>query len=298
LLDLRWQSATPLEAAVRRCFRAALAAHAGAPVVDDASALARAVALVDRRVRLSIEHRGSGSTADVVWCAPVTAAEAAALGARGAARYWVPSYRSAALLRDAGVDAHAVAVTRPGFGAATSVAPRALTNAIVVAREATAEAGITPILAALGALTVERMPAERADDAALARLAAAPLVVFADDGDAWGLLGAAALAGGALVVAPARSAFLEIVPPDACVAVDDAAALADAVRAIVAEPQALLDRGPRAAREMGRRSTSMHAGRRLRELGREQVYGAVDPRTLAMTPALAATLREREVIHG
>jgi GT2 family glycosyltransferase len=284
LLNLHWRSRTPLEAAVRRCFRTMLVAHAGAPVIDGAPVLAGLVALADRRVRLSIEHRGSGAPADIMWGAPVTAADAAAMCARGARRYWVPSQRSAALLRAAGVAANAVAVTRPGFDWRRDDPPRALTSAIVVHRETTADGQVGPLLTALGALPAERLIAERADDAAIARLRAAPMVIFADDGDDWGLLGTAALAGGALVVAPAGSTFLEIMPPEASVVADDAAAAAGAVRAIVAEPAAFAEHGPRAAREMGRRSPALYAGRRLRELGREQVHGAVDPLTLAIGP--------------
>lgn len=293
LLDLRWQSRTPLEAAVRRCFRAALAVHSGARIVDNQPALARIAALLDRRPRLAVEHRGSGPPADVVWGAPATAADAAALCARDARRYWVPSHRCAALLREAGVDAGAVSVTRPGFAVPPNRPPRELTHAIVVARAGTPEARIAPLLAALGTLSVERLTAESADDAAVARLAAAPLVAFADAGDDWGLLGTAALAGGALVVAAQGSPFLETMPPEACVIVEDTEMAADALRTIVAEPQAFIARGPRAAREMARRSPDLHAGRRIRELGRAQVHGVVDPLTLAMTPAIAATMRER-----
>ena len=62
-------------------------------------------------------------------------------------------------------------------------------------------------MAALTHLPVEEIVAQRADDTALARIANASLVVFADPGDAWGLLGGTALAGGALVVAPTGSPF-------------------------------------------------------------------------------------------
>jgi hypothetical protein len=260
--------------------------------------LARIAAALDRRPRLAVEHRGNGSPADVVWGAPATAAAAAAMLERGAQRYWVPSHRCAAALRDAGADGRSVSVTRPGFAVPPNQPPRDLTGAIVVARQGATDAQIAPVLAALGALPVERLSAEQADDAAVARLAAAPLVAFADEGDDWGLLGTAALAGGALVVAPAGSPFLEIMPPEACVIVEDTEMAADALRTILAEPQAFIARGPRAAREMARRSPDLHAGRRIRELGRAQVHGVADPLTLAMTPAIAATMRERGTPDG
>jgi GT2 family glycosyltransferase len=298
LLDLRWRSRTPLEAAVRRCFRAALAVHAGARVVDDQPLLARVAAVLDRRPRLAIEHRGSGRPADVVWGAPATADEAAALRARAARRYWVPSYRAAERLWAAGVAETDVSVTRPGFPVPPDRPPRELTRAVVVRRAATPEALVERLVAALGPIPAERLIAERADDAAVARLGAAPLVIFADGGDDWGLLGTAALAGGALVLAPAGSPFLEIVPPQACVIVEDAAMAADAVRTIVHEPASFNARGPRAARELARRSPDLHAGRRIRELGRMQVHGAADPLGLAMTPAIAATMRERDAADG
>jgi GT2 family glycosyltransferase len=298
LLDLRWQSQTPLERAVKRNFRATLAHHAGARVVENQPAVARIAAALDRRTRLTIEHRGSGAQADVAWCAPESAADAAALRARDARHYWVPSEHGAALLRDAGIAAAAIAVTRPGFPVASPQAARAITQAIIVHREETAETLIAPLVTALGALPAERLAAERVDDAALTRLASAPLVVFADRGDAWGLLGTCALAGGALVVGFAGSPFLETVPPEACVIVDDTALAADAVRTIVAEPAAFVARGPRAARELARLSPDLHAGRRIRELGRAILHGVVDPQSLAMTEAIGATMREAVASHG
>jgi GT2 family glycosyltransferase len=298
LLDLRWRSRTPLEAAVRRCFRAALAVHAGARVVDDQPLLARIAAVLDRRPRLTIEHRGSGSASDVVWGAPATEADAAALAARPAGRYWVPSQRSALLLHDAGIAPADVSVTRPGFPVPADRPPRELTHAVIVRRAGTPDAIVDALAAAIGKLPAERLTAERVDSAAVARLAGAPLVIFADGGDDWGLLGTAALAGGALVVAHAGSPFLEIVPPQACVIVEDDEMAADAARTIVQEPAAFTGRGPRAAREMARRSPDLHAGRRIRELGRAQVHGAADPHALAMTPAIAATMREREPARG
>jgi glycosyltransferase involved in cell wall biosynthesis len=177
------------------------------------------------------------------------------------------------------------------------VAERPLTRALLVHREDTASTEVTPLLAALAGLPVETIVAEQADDADLERVAAAPLAVFADLGDAWGLLGGAALAGGALVVAPAGSPFLETVPPDACVVTGDAAAAADAIRTIRADPAAFSSRGPRAAREMSRIASDVQAGRRIRELGRVLIHGVVDPRTLEMTVALAATMNERSVAH-
>jgi hypothetical protein len=43
---------------------------------------------------------------------------------------------------------------------------------------------------------------------------------------------------------------------------------------------------------MSRLSSDLHAGRRIRELGRQLIHGVVDPLTLAMTPAIAATMRD------
>jgi hypothetical protein len=81
-------------------------------------------------------------------------------------------------------------------------------------------------------------------------------------------------------------------PPGACVVVASPAAAADALHAILDDPQAYMPLGPRAAREMSRLSSDLHAGRRIRELGRQLIHGVVDPLTLAMTPAIAATMRD------
>jgi GT2 family glycosyltransferase len=292
LLDLRWESATPLENAVKRCFRAALAVHAGARVVENRPGVARMAATLDRRSRLEIEHRGTGPVRDVVWCAPETPGEALALRARGAHRYWVPSQRTADLLRSAGVARDIISVTRPGFAVPRSEPPRPIESALVVQRLATPASRTMPLITALAGTPVDRIVAERADDDTVKRIAAASLVVFADAGDPWGLLGTAALAGGAVVVAFADSPFLETIPPEACVVVGDTAAAAEAVHAIHDDPAAYTVRGPRAAREMARLSSDLHAGRRIRELGRALVHGVVDPHTLAMTAAIAETMRD------
>jgi hypothetical protein len=277
---------------VKSAFRATLAVHAGARVVENAPSLARLMSKLDRRERLTIEHHGEGATCDVVWCAPETVGEAMHFRARNAQHYWVPSHRSRAALRAANVPAQLISIVRPGFPVPPDRAPRELTQAILVHRGGTPIAQVQPLLDALAGLPLERVVAERADAAALARIAAAPLVVFADTGDAWGLLGTAALAGGALVVAYADSPFLEIVPPEACVIVDELDLAVDAVRTIRAEPAAFVARGPRAAREMSRRSPDLHAGRRIRELGRAIVHGVADPHALAMTAVIAATMSE------
>jgi GT2 family glycosyltransferase len=298
LLDVRWQSATPLESAVKRCFRAALAQHAGARVVENQPGLARIAATLDRRPRLTIEHRGTGETCSVVWCAPETAAEATIARTRNALRYWVPSRRGKNLLREAGVAPERIAITRPGFPVAPNGPARPVNRAIVVARATATASRLAPLTAALTDFPVERIVAERVDDAAVRRIGAAPLVVFADTGDPWGLLGTAALAGGALVIAPPESPFLEVMPPEAYIAADDIVAAVDAMHAIRDRPGAFTDRGPRAAREIARRSPDLQSGRRVRELGRVLVHGAVDPRALAMTEAIAATMREQAALHG
>jgi len=298
LLDLRWQSATPLEGAVKRSFRAVLAVHAGARVVENQPALARVAATLDRRARLTIDHRYTGSAPDVIWCAPETAREAVTLRARAGRRYWVPSERSAQVLREGGIAADAVSITRPGFAVAPELAPRPITSALVVRREATTRLSVLPLMTALAGLPVEEIVAERVDDATLQRIASAALVVFADTGDPWGLLGGTALAGGALVVAFAGSPFLETIFPEACVVAGDTATAADALRDIREVPDAFSARGPRAAREMSRVASDVQAGRRIRELGRMLIHGVVDPQTLAMTDAIAATMNERSVLHG
>ena len=298
LLDLRWQSATPLETAVKRSFRVILAQHAGARVVENQPALARIAATLDRRPRLSIAHRGTDAACDVAWCAPETAEDAAALRAREAWTYWVPSQRSAQLLRAAGVAAEAVSITRPGFAVSPNVAARPIASAVIVRREAATASRVAPLIAALAGLAVEEFVAERADAAALQRIAAAPLVVFADESDPWGLLGGTALAGGALVVAFAGSPFLETMSPEVCVIVADTAAATEALRMIRDDTGAFSARGPRAAREMSRVSSDVQAGRRIRELGRAIVHGVVDPNTLAMTEAIAASMNERSATHG
>jgi GT2 family glycosyltransferase len=298
VLDLRWQSATPLETAVKRCFRAALAQHAGARVVENQPGIARIAASLDRRARLTIEHRGTGGPCDVVWCAPENAADASAARARNARRYWVPSQRAAALLLAAGVAPGIVSITRPGFPVAPDAPPRRVETAIVVAREGATRTRLAPLTAALGRIPVEHVVAERVDDGALKRIASAPLVVFADTGDPWGLIGTAALAGGALVVAFAESPFLEVMPPEACIVVNDTAGAAEVLQRIQNDPFAFTECGPRAAREMARRSPDLQAGRRIRELGRALIHGVTDPRTLAMSDAIAATMSERAALRG
>lgn len=292
LLDLRWTSTTPLERAIKTSFRAALAVHAGARIVENKPLVARVMATLDRRARMTVEHRASaGVTGDVAWCAPESHDDAMVLRARNARAYWVPSQRCRKLLLEAGLTPGDIAIVRPGFPVPPKNAPaRAISNAIVVHCKTTPPAAVQRLVDALGTVPAERIVAEDADDAAVARIGAAPLVIFADTGDAWGFLGTAALAGGALVVAFTGSAFLEIMPPEACIIVDGTTLAGDAIRAIVAEPDAFVARGPRAAREMSRRSPDLHAGRRIRELGRAFIHGAVEPATLAMTPAIAATM--------
>ena len=114
-LDLRWQSANALETLVKRSYRAALAVHAGARVVENQPAIARVASALDRRARLSIEHRGTGETCDVVWCAPETPDDALTLRARRASRYWVPTKRCVELLLAVGIAPNAISLTRPGF---------------------------------------------------------------------------------------------------------------------------------------------------------------------------------------
>jgi GT2 family glycosyltransferase len=292
LLDLRWESTTQVETEVKRCFRAALAQHAGARVVENQPGVARMAASLDRRARLSIEYRGTGPVCDVVWCAPETATEAITLLARNAHQYWVPSQCGADLLVAAGIERRHVSVTRPGFPVTPNASERFIGSAIVVQRLATPAARTMPIITALTGAAVERITAERVDAKTLKQIADAPLVVFADLGDPWGLLGTAALAGGAVVVAYAGSPFLETMPPGACVVVANPAEAADALHAIHDDPKAYMPLGPRAAREMSRLSSDLHAGRRIRELGRQLIHGVVDPLTLAMTPAIAATMRD------
>ena len=297
LLDLRWHSETPLETAVKQNFRATLAVHAGARVVENQPAWARIGAALDRRARLSIEHRGDDAVSDVVWCAPESADEAMAMWARGARRYWVPSQRNAEFLCAAGIAPEAISVTRPGFAAAPHEASRALDAAVVVHRSATPFAQIEPLLAALGGIPTETLVAENVDAGALQRIANAPLVAFADLGDPWGLIGGSALAGGALVVAFDESPFLETVARDSCVSVESMAAAVTALEAIRTDFDAFRERGPRAAREMSRVASDVQAGRRIRELGRALVHGVVDPLSLAMSDAIAASMAEG-VLHG
>jgi GT2 family glycosyltransferase len=290
LIDLRWKSSTPLDAVIGNHLFRGLKAYGGARVIRNQRQTVRIAALLDGRASYALAH-GDRARADVAWCAPETAREAALASARDVGRFWVPSPRSAALLIAAGVDAARVAVTRVGFAPNAAAHVRALTSAIVVSRTTTADAGARAIAAALGTIPAERLIAEEADDAALARIAASPLVVFADAGDAWGFLGTAALAGGALVVAPAASPFLDIVPADAYVAVDDAADLANAVRNIGAKPATFLERGPLAARELARRNTDQMAAQRVRELGRALVHGVIATDALTMNAERAGTLR-------
>jgi hypothetical protein len=231
-----------------------------------------------------------GARADVVWCAPADAQEAAAVYARGAQQYWTPSDRSAALLRDAGLPAARVHVTRPGFSVVDHPTARPLNAAFVIRSERTDAARAERIITALGTIPGETVIAERADPEIVARVRSAPLVVFADDGDPWSLLGTAALSGGALTIARAGSPFLEALPADAFIGVDDARDITDAVRSVLADPERYVERGPRAAREVARRLPDVYAGRRIRELGRAYVHGVVEARTLTMTDALAATL--------
>jgi hypothetical protein len=297
-LDLRWQSANSLETLVKRSYRAALAVHAGARVVENQPAIARVASALDRRARLSIEHRFTGETCDVVWCAPETPDDALTVRARRASRYWVPTKRCADLLLAVGIAPNAISLTRPGFAVRPYPAPRPIESAVLVHRQATTTSRIAPLMAALTRMPVDDIIVQRADGEALARIANASLVVFADPGDAWGLLGGTALAGGALVVAPKSSPFLEVLPGHACLVADDTAGLVDALHMIHDDPYAFIDYGTRAARSMSRVASDIQAGRRIRELGRALVHGVVDPRTLAMNDAIAATMSEPGVLDG
>lgn len=287
-LDLRWRSANALEESVRRCFRAALRAHAGARVVENAPDLARILAFFDRRRLLTVEHDGTGTPAPIAWCAPRDAQDAAALVARAAREYWVPSNRAAALLREAGLPARRVHVTRPGFPVVDDPALRPLSAAVVIRSDRTDAVRVDQIRAAFGPIAIRTVIAEQADFETVEDVRNAPLVVFVDEGDPWGLLGTAALSGGALTIAPSRSPFLETAPADVFVGLPDEHDAADAVYDVLAHPERFIERGPLAARELARRLPDVYAGRRVRELGRAFVHGITDVRTLSMTDALAA----------
>jgi glycosyltransferase involved in cell wall biosynthesis len=116
-------------------------------------------------------------------------------------------------------------------------------------------------------------------------------VVFAGDGDAWGLLGGEALAHGALVVAPAEVSFFEVLPEDATVIAATADDVAGAVADVRANPARYAQRGERARRESARRLPDIYAAQRIRELARAMAHGMPGALTLAITPDVAATLR-------
>jgi len=152
LLDLRWEICDAArnrgEALFsRRPGRARRCAGGG----ETSPALRESPPFLDRRARLSIEHRETGPTCDVVWCAPEDAADALAVKARGAHRYWVPSRRAAALLNAAGIARDITSITRPGFPVRPNLPPRPIEGAIIVARAAGAASRLAPLTAALTA---------------------------------------------------------------------------------------------------------------------------------------------------
>ena len=300
LLDLRWHSATPLETAVKRTFRAALAAHAGARVVENQPGLARIAATLDRRARLIDRAPRLERRADVVWCAPEEPARGVPHCARvRRAATGCPPQRSAQLLREAGIAGDAVTITRPGFAVAPNIAPRPIAGALLVQRAATPRASTAPLLTALAGLPVETSSPNARTARRCSASRAPPLVVFADTGDAWGLLGGTALAGGALVVAFAGSPFLETISPEACVIAGDHGRCGGRAARIRAGSDAFLRRADRARRARCRASRSdVQAGRRIRELGRALVHGVVDPHSLAMSDAIAASMAEPASLHG
>lgn len=286
VLALSWRASTPLEATVAAHLTRTLSAYAGARVVRSA-AIAPLLAALDRRPLVRVHHR-AGGRCDVAWCAPIDGVEARAAAERRAARYWVPSDRAASLLHEAGIEPRRVSVVRLGWSASgghpESESP--LTLVVVAGRRGAGE----KLIAALGGNLRDLVLAETIDTAALARITTADVVVFADDGDRWCAAGTAALAAGALVIAPGSAPFLEVVPPDLYVRAETPDAIDAAIAHARSDPLGTRQRGALAARMMARAVPDVHTGRRVRELARAIVHPVVDARTLAVDAEVAASL--------
>jgi GT2 family glycosyltransferase len=290
VLDLRWKSATALERTVHDVMLAATVRYGGARVVDNVPLLAPLAATLDKRRLLAIDHRGTARGVDVAWCAPESAADALTLAAREARAYWVPSHAGARLLRDAGIAQDRLAVVRPGFPALPPPTQRARTHVAIVHRDSTP---IAEIVAALDGRPYETIVVEHARAPDLARLRAAQLVVFADEADAWGVLGSAALSAGATAVIPQGSVVNELIDPGARIGVPaDPRAIADAVRDALHDEATVAAIGAFAARDLARRGSDVHSARRVAELARAQVHGAADTLALTMPADAAHALRE------
>lgn len=289
-LAIGWRDRSPLDRAVRMNLRRALR-YAGARVSfahDRAGLLlARVLAVADRRAALSIVY-GPGR-ADVGWLAPRDANDARAARHTRVREFWVPSDRARELLIDAGIAPERLRVTRLGFPAPQA---RALGDggAIVVADEGVPAQRLAELRAALGGAATP-VDAARCSAYDLLRIRSASLVVFAGDGDPWGLLGGEALAAGAVVVARRSAPFAERLPADAFVALDDPELLADAAADVQREPERYAERGRRAQFEVTHQLADVNAAHRIRELGRALVHGAIGPATGTIAPDVAAALR-------
>lgn len=298
-LAVSWHDRSPVDALVRAELGRSLAAYAGARVsfVHGAagSAIAAIRARLDGRALVRIGY-GSVSRADVRWCAPRDASDAARISAaKGSEPLWVPSRGARALLIAAGVPAERVRVTHLGF-APTDPSHRRPSTAIVTngpQGAARAEA-IRRAIAPHDAFVID---ADACDAAAFARLRSATHAIVDGGGDAWGLLGGTALAHGAVVIAPCDAAFVESLPDDAYVGTT-AAALAETAREVVHNAERYAAVGIRARKETMRRLPDVYTGHRVRELARAHVFGIPPPSMVEFTPRTAATLRERPLARG
>ena len=297
ILDVRWPAFENFDRALLATWKPLLRAHAGARTIVNMPLAARSAAPFDRRAVLRIDYVCANSDrsrprrkpeANVVWSAPATVDEARRVSTHNAAYYWVASLQAALLLENAGVDRERIHVTRIGF--APRVRSAETNTAIVVASRSIPPGRMNDIVRALQPVATETILLEDLNTRRIERIRSASYVVFADRGDTWGLAGTAALAAGAAVVAVAGAPFLEIVPPEACTIVDQSA-IAFAARDLVRNEIAAAKLRERAAEEMARRHPDVYAGRRIRELARAHVHGAVDPRSLSMTDAAIGAIR-------
>ena len=281
-----WRDLAPIDALVRahiaRTFRSHGSVRATFDRYPGAPAIERVRSAFERRGVVTVGH-GSARRTAARW--GVKAEDGGT-----SARMWAPSLHARDRLIEGGVDPACIEVVRLGFfpEATTreSAPPVVVSDAKVPLERRDA------ILRALAPTSAKTFDLDAFDAAEVRSLQEAPLIVFAGNGDAWGLLGGDRLAAGAQVVAPRGAPFLETLPSEVALIaeVDD---LPDAVAQLRGNPDTYAGLGATARREVLLRAPAVYGAERIQELGRAYVGGVIDPRAIAVSRAAASILTEQ-----
>jgi hypothetical protein len=201
---------------------------------------------------------------DIVVAAPAGRAEADALRARNAAMYWAPTPRAVRLLRDAGVPASGVRLTRLGVDADRFQPGERHTPNLTVW---TADVG------SVADVAIDVIGEHTDADALAASLARSQVVLLPGFADPYDLVIVAALTAGCIVVTTAAVAA-DCDLADLLDVADDADLVTRALE--LARAGGLDERFAAIRRATLRRRSMPHAAARLRELARAQLHGPVD----------------------